>query len=332
MSNMDCDNLVEVLQKSGAGNKKASEAAPVQPLPTVALHADTAEFVPAAVYSLQPSEAAFLDQDPTSYYEYVRHSSLPYMPPTPPILQSDAEVSGHMQNSASETSAAPSPFVAIDCSTATYGSDIREWPAVDRADLDPSNTLTLRLRTSQGTHNIPVPRLPLIAISPRIRAILVDDPALERITFFKPNMTPAAMRCIARWLKSMCKHAEAREIRVPETLKSWQKALELRMTAMDLGMEQYVQHISAEYLRSLDGRELDFGEARILVNSAKAENDELLGAFANGVAYLVRYHKLSEEEVAALAKHLASREWAPLLEAVREDGVKALRRRALGLD
>ncbi|KZM23441.1 uncharacterized protein EKO05_0003311 [Ascochyta rabiei] len=328
---MDCNNLVEILRRSAEDNKKACEAALVQPVPTVSLRPAAAEFVPTGVYSSPPSEAAFLDEDSTSYYEYVGYS-LPYTPPTPPSLQSDVEEPKCMENSASEVSEAPSPFAGIDYSTAMYGSGIQKWPAVDRADLNPSSTVTLRFRTTRGTHNIPVPKLPLIAVSPRIRAAFVENPALERMTFFMPNMTPGAIRAIARWLKNICKDAEAREIRIPETAQSWQKALELRMTAMELGMEQYVEHIGAGYLPSLVGRELDFDEARILVKSARGKDDKLLVAFANSLAYLVRYHKLSGEEEAILARHLSRQEWAPLLEAIREDGVKALRRIALGLD
>ncbi|KAF9690881.1 hypothetical protein EKO04_011174 [Ascochyta lentis] len=326
---MEYNNIVEMLCKPAEDHQKACEAALAQSAPTIDLRANAAEFVPSGVHSPPLSEASFRDDEPTSYYEYVGYS-LPYTPPTPPSLRSDAEDSG--RTSASSESVSASAFASIDYSRAMHGSDIREWPAADRTALNPSTTLTLRFRTTRGTHNIPVPKLPFIAVSPRIRAALSSDPELERITLFSSNLTPGAIRRMSRWLNSICKTAEAGDVRIPNTSLSWRSALELRMTAMELGMEQYVQHVSAEYLRSLVGRELDFDEARVLVKTARVKDDGLLVGFTNCLAYLVRYHELEKWGEAELAKHLSCAEWISLLEAVQEEGVKVIRRKALGLE
>lgn len=107
-------------------------------------------------------------------------------------------------------------------------------------------------------------------------------------------------------------------------------------------MGQYVDHVGVAYVKSLAIRHIHTDEASIVVQTARAKNDKVpeattledkvLTAVANRLGYLARYQKLSDEQEVMLLAFLSSDEWAPVLDAVQEDGVKALRRLERGLN
>jgi hypothetical protein len=140
-----------------------------------------------------------------------------------------------------------------------------------------------------------------------------------------------AVRAIAGWLTRVCKVPETEDIRIPDFSKSWQQALELRMTMIALGMEQYAQHMTDAYIGNLGGRDLELPEVKLVMDTAVSDDDALLITVANSVSYHLRWHKFSEELELELVEYLSGEEWAPLRKAVREEGVKAFRREELGL-
>ncbi|KAF1360946.1 hypothetical protein EJ07DRAFT_154843 [Lizonia empirigonia] len=237
-------------------------------------------------------------------------------------------------------------LASIHNSSNLYGADVRRWPAEDRADLAPSTNITLRIRTpaGSGTHNISLLKLPFIAVSPNAREHFEKRLTQTRWNIPSPsgNLTTPAVRAIAKWLKNICIDSEVREISIPNTSQSWKRALELRMTAIELGMGQYVEHIGVAYTKTLATRHVYTEEALVVTRTARAADklvagghealeDEVLTAVANRLSYLARYEELSFENEETILTMLSGEDWAPLLRAVQEDGVKALRREAFGL-
>jgi hypothetical protein len=198
-----------------------------------------------------------------------------------------------------------------------HGNDIRKWSASARTELAPFNTTTLEIHSQSKIHTIPVPQLAFLVTSPRARARLAENPQTRRFVITSPKLTIRAVRAIAAWLREICVNDEVHDIVVPDNTVSWQNALELRMSAITLDMESYVRHIEHQYTRSMIGKEINFAEVQIVVNTACNEDDSIMIALASSLSYLVQYHKLSGDQEVQLVTQLARPEYASLLRAVR---------------
>lgn len=219
----------------------------------------------------------------------------------------------------------------IDLLISEHGDNIRTWPRAIRSSLDPLATVTLRIRSSNGIQSISVPKLPLMVVSYRALMRFRERPDTKIIEIPASKVTLWGIRAIAHWLRNTCTKEDVNDILVPDTKASWQLALELRMTAITLEMGRFVEHIEQQFIGSIFGRRLGFAQARLVLNTAISEDDRLLVSYANHMSYMARYTQLSDSELVIFAKQLSHEEWGPLQRAVREDEVKTLLKRALGL-
>lgn len=111
-----------------------------------------------------------------------------------------------------------------------------------------------------------MPKWAFIATSPHTRNAFKANFPMTRMTVRSPDghLIYRAIQAVARWLGGICTKPEVYELPIPDTTTSWYKALELRMTAVELGMGHYVDHFGVEYLRVLGGRDVCLDEARIV--------------------------------------------------------------------
>lgn len=184
-------------------------------------------------------------------------------------------------------------LACIEQSSEKYGQDIRKWPASARASLAPTATLTLRLQFPLGftRYEVQVPKFPFLAASSGYRATRV--PEQDHLTLISPdgNLQIWAIQWIGAWLRHICNphHNEAADIPIPDTSVSWHHALQLRMTAIELGLGAYIKHIEDAWLAKGIARQDLFDDGPIIFKTARKEpleggydkTDRLLVALCN---------------------------------------------------
>jgi hypothetical protein len=218
-------------------------------------------------YSGDDIQRMYLRQPPFS------HHYVPHFVPTPPATDSTTE-------------RAASPPIRFDARAQVtilacleHGTDLRTWPASARAFLAPTETLTIRLQYTMGaTHcEVKVPKFPFLAVSPGYRPTRI--PEQEHLTLpCSPDgkLTVWAIEWIGAWLQSICnsKNDGPLDIPIPDTSMGWAAALELRVTAIELGLSQYITHIEDAWLAKAISMQMMCDDGPLIFETAREEHVE----------------------------------------------------------
>jgi hypothetical protein len=91
-------------------------------------------------------------------------------------------------------------------------------------------------------------------------------------------------------------------------------------------MAQYVVHITERYICGLGIRVPGVQEIKLVVKLTRDDfvTDPMMEALANCLAFLVTYHKVSEEQEVAYAQLLAEDKFGRLLDPVKGHKVKEI--------
>ncbi|CAO2653263.1 Nn.00g026740.m01.CDS01 [Neocucurbitaria sp. VM-36] len=207
--------------------------------------------------------------------------------------------------------------VIADINNLKGGTDLRNWSAAARKELSSSITITLEIERAGKHVKIEVPKLALLVASPKFRAHMVQDPAAQKLGIIHQDISLDSIKIIANWLKDVCDNVDFPLVPVPEELG---EVLRLRLTALKLGMQQYVHHIQEHYVRGVQSRIPSLVEITIVIDNtrAKYENDPVVVGLANRLDYLRRHHKVSPEEEMAFAKLLADEKFDRLVAKVQQ--------------
>lgn len=155
------------------------------------------------------------------------------------------------------------------------GTDLREWPASARTFLAPMETLIIRLQYPLGTtlHEVKVPKFPFLAASPLYRHTTI--PKLGHLVLCSPGKVQTwAIEWIADWLRSICDpNNDNLDMPFPDTSHY---ALQLRMTAIELGLSQYVKHIEDAWPANCADGASGFGRDTFHPNMRPDAEDSLI--------------------------------------------------------
>lgn len=338
--------LAEILAEQAEAHRRAPADAFGQPVLTDSLQPDAPVFDASGILASLASEASSFDHGRQGYFAHLplAHSYEQTPATTDQGVKSEKEGSDSTERPTSLSSeidnlARASIFACIEHSSKKHGSDVRKWPASARAFLAPTETLILRIHSQIGhhRHNIEVPKFPFIAASPRYRGPLARAPEQGQLTLISPNgnLKTWAVRRIAGWLKSiftLTKNDEVLDIRIPDISKSWTKTLELRMTAIELGLGEYIAHIEAAYLSNSITKQQILEDGPLVFQSARKEsvsglvtgvvydkNDPLLIALANRIKEGILYGDFTLEDSARRLEIFSSEERKAICEVGRTE-------------
>jgi hypothetical protein len=209
--------------------------------------------------------------------------------------------------------------VVADMNNLKDGHDLHNWSISARKELTPALTIALQVGADE-TARVYVPKLALVATSPVVRKYLQKNPTATTAKFVHPDISGEAVQAIVQWLREISYKAEFPELPMPDDVKEF---MNLRLTAYTLGMELYTKHFDYYYANDVECRAPDLEEITTIVDHTRDGKDALLGALANQLSYLCRFHKVSEEREFAYANLLKEEKYDILLEAVDEKEVKA---------
>jgi hypothetical protein len=160
-----------------------------------------------------------------------------------------------------------------------HGTDLRTWPASARAFLAPTETLTIRLQYTMGaTHcEVKVPKFPFLAVSPGYRPTRIPEQGHLTLPCSPDGkLTVWAIEWIGAWLQSICnsKNDGPLDIPIPDTSMGWAAALELRVTAIELGLSQYITHIEDAWLAKAISMQMMCDDGPLIFETAREEHVE----------------------------------------------------------
>jgi hypothetical protein len=209
--------------------------------------------------------------------------------------------------------------VVADITNLKDGHDLHNWSFSARKELTPTLTIDLQVGADENAR-VYVPKLALVATSPVVRNYLLSNPTAFIAKFIHPDISSQAVEVIAQWLREISYQTKFPELPMPKKLKEF---MELRLTAYTLGMELYTKHFDDYYAYDIEDRAPDLEEIITIVDNIRDHKDTVLGALANQLSYLCRFHKVSEERAFAYANLLKEDKYDVLLEAVDEQNIKA---------
>jgi hypothetical protein len=209
--------------------------------------------------------------------------------------------------------------IVVDMKNLKDGHDLHNWSFSARKELTPTLTVALQIGSDE-TARVYVPKLALVATSPVVRGYLLHNPTAFTAKFVHSDISRQAVEVIAQWLREISYQAEFAELPMPEDLKDFMK---VRLTAYTLGIGLYTKHFDDCYAHGIEDRAPDLQEITTIVDNIRDGRDAILGALANQLSYLCRFHKVSEEREIAYANLLKEDKYDILLKAVDEQKVMA---------
>jgi hypothetical protein len=170
------------------------------------------------------------------------------------------------------------------------GDDIRTWSWSARKALAlQCGNATLKVKTpssDSGEKKIDcydvfvAPKLAMVVSSPLLRKNFEQNPDKTEVNLVHPKITAKGLRAITEWMQAMCTEQATYSIPSPAS-GDLSEALEIRVTAQILGMDQYVCEIDRQYEVYFANWIPTLGEVEVVQACAIDAEDGLVVAVAH---------------------------------------------------